>query len=283
MRPPCVLLLATVVASPFPAAAVTAVATLRCAPGCEADLEFVTITKNGVPVGEIASLGCGPGQQTASTTVELAASGPNDLHVRAFFVKCPDTDTETDTCDVEIPANQEPWGVEFTVDNQGAGCNAIGQSPGFGAWRPAARAASPLGEGVAVALTVDDDPCVPSATRLCIDDVPGDRRFAVEVAYQTTSAGGLAGEGQAKSLAPLGVTQGGVFSFFDPKNPELFIKILDGCGVNQHYWVFWSAGTNVGMDIDVTDTLAGESKEYLNPDQRAAPPVQDTSAFDCVP
>ena len=34
-------------------------------------------------------------------------------------------------------------------------------------------------------------PCAPGANVLCLDDQPGDRRFAINVDYQTTLGGGL--------------------------------------------------------------------------------------------
>jgi hypothetical protein len=136
---------------------------------------------------------------------------------------------------------------------------------------------------VAVTLTqnVTTTGCLATNQILCIDDQPGDRRFRVTVTYATTQAGGKSGSGQAISLSSLGVDQGGLFWFFDPKNPELLVKVLNGCPVNQHYWVFYSAGTNVGLHVTVTDTTTGHTKTYTNPDLTAAPPVQDTSALSC--
>src|SRR4029078_11010832 len=42
--------------------------------------------------------------------------------------------------------------------------------------------------------------CVPSATVLCVDNAPGDRRFRVEISFQTVQAGGVSGFGQAIQL-----------------------------------------------------------------------------------
>ena len=116
---------------------------------------------------------------------------------------------------------------------------------------------------------------------LCIDDAPGDRRFKVEVEYSTTQGGGLSGNGHAISLASLGVSRGGLFWFFEPDNPELLIKILDGCAATGKRWVFTSAGTNVGLIITVRDTVSGEVHTYYNQDLKAALPVQDTAALAC--
>jgi hypothetical protein len=72
-----------------------------------------------------------------------------------------------------------------------------------------------------------------------------------------------------------------VFWFFDAANPEMLLKILDGCAINGHYWIFYAAGTNVGLTTTVTDTVAGRTWTRTNPDLHAAPPVQDIEALPC--
>lgn len=121
-------------------------------------------------------------------------------------------------------------------------------------------------------------PCTPSAETLCIDDQAGDRRFRVQVAFASAQQ---SGNGKAVPLSSLGVNSGGLFWFFGASNPELLVKVLNGCGLNKKYWVFWSAGTNVGLTLTVTDTVTGSAKTYTNPNGKAAAPVQDTSALPC--
>jgi hypothetical protein len=123
--------------------------------------------------------------------------------------------------------------------------------------------------------TVQVGPCTPSTTTLCIDDQPGDRRFKVQVTFQGTS------NGNAVSLSSLGVNSGGLFWFFGANNPELLVKVLNGCALNNKYWIFWSAGTDVALTLTVTDTVRGQSKTYTNPQGTAAKPVQDTNALPC--
>jgi hypothetical protein len=53
--------------------------------------------------------------------------------------------------------------------------------------------------------------------------------------------------------------------------------------VNDHYWVFVAAATNVELHITVTDTQTGQVRTYFNPLGKAALPVQDTSAFATCP
>jgi hypothetical protein len=123
---------------------------------------------------------------------------------------------------------------------------------------------------------------MPDATTLCIDDEPGDGRFQVRASFQTTQGGGAAGNAQAISLAGLGITFGGVMWFFSADNPELLVKILpSGCATNGFFWVFASAGTNLGLVITVTDLATGAEKVYTNPDVNPMAPIQDTTAFPC--
>jgi hypothetical protein len=124
--------------------------------------------------------------------------------------------------------------------------------------------------------------CQPSATTLCIDDQPGDRRFEVEVSFETTQAGGRSGPGMAIPLDSLGGNiRGGLMWFFSADNPEMLIKVLNACPINGNFWVFYSAGTNVGLETTVTDTFTGRVRRYTNPDRLAAPALQHLQAFSC--
>ena len=123
--------------------------------------------------------------------------------------------------------------------------------------------------------------CVADATTLCIDQDPGDGRFRVQVSYGTVEGGGLSGPGHAITLSSLGVTAGGLFCFFSASNPEMLIKIIDGCSLGGHFWVFAAATTNVGFTVTVTDTFTGQLAVYRNQDLAAAPPVQDTGSLTC--
>jgi len=140
-----------------------------------------------------------------------------------------------------------------------------------------------LGNAIAwLAGVAETGLCTPTATTLCLDGMPGDGRFAVTVDYSTIQGGGLSGTALATPLLGLGARQGGLFTFFDPANPEMVLKILDGCIINNHFWVYASAGTNVGMTVTIEDLLlGGPPKLYVNPDLNPAPPVQDVNALPC--
>ena len=59
------------------------------------------------------------------------------------------------------------------------------------------------------------------------------------------------------------------------------VKVLDGCGLNSHYWVFAAAATDVEYTLKVTDTTTGVAREYRNALGERSPAVNDTSAFLC--
>ena len=71
----------------------------------------------------------------------------------------------------------------------------------------------------------------------------------------------------------------GLFQFYDPDNWEILIKVLDGCAVNGHHWVYGASTTDLGYVIRVTDTATSEVREYRNEPGRPAPAITDDRAF----
>jgi plastocyanin len=118
-------------------------------------------------------------------------------------------------------------------------------------------------------------PCLASATSLCVNN----NRFQVEVDWRTPD--GNSGPGQAVPIPS--APDSGLFYFFSASNLEMLVKVLNGCGLNNRYWVFFAATTNVEFGLTVTDTQTGKVKSYFNPLGQAAPPVQDTNAFATCP
>ncbi len=57
----------------------------------------------------------------------------------------------------------------------------------------------------------------------------------------------------------------GFFWFFSPDNVELVTKIIDGNVVNDHFWFFYGALSDVEYTIRVLDTQTGSSAQYSNP------------------
>lgn len=118
-------------------------------------------------------------------------------------------------------------------------------------------------------------PCLASATALCVNN----SRFQVEVDWRTSD--GNSGQGQAVPIPT--APDSGLFYFFSASNLEMLAKVLNGCALNNRYWVFFAATTNVEFGLTVTDTQNGKVRSYFNPLGQAAAPVQDTNAFATCP
>ena len=56
------------------------------------------------------------------------------------------------------------------------------------------------------------------------------------------------------------------------------VKALDGCGLNNRYWIFSAATTNVYYRLEVLDVKTG-TKIYFNYPVRRLSAVTDTSAL----
>lgn len=114
--------------------------------------------------------------------------------------------------------------------------------------------------------------CVNGGTILCLN---GDR-FEVGAHFRARIAGGeLSAPAQSVRLTD----DTGYFWFFDRENVEVTVKVLNGCGTNQRFWVFASGGTNVEVVLTVTDTLTGAVRTYTNPLDHVYTTITDTTAF----
>jgi hypothetical protein len=115
--------------------------------------------------------------------------------------------------------------------------------------------------------------CAPNATALCLNK----GRFRVSAAWSIPQP--ASGDGQAVPFAD----DSGSFWFFSPTNIELDVKVLDGCGLNNRYWVFIAGLTNVQVTITVLDTKTGASSTYNNQQNHLFSTVADTGAFPTCP
>jgi hypothetical protein len=124
-------------------------------------------------------------------------------------------------------------------------------------------------------LIVEPSPpgsCIPNANTICF--MSG--RFKVTATFD-------AGHGNAGQANGMPVGDSGLFWFFSQSNIEVALKLLDGCALGGHFWFFAGGLTNVEVNITVTDTQTGATRNYHNPLGTAFAPIQDTSAFNCSP
>ncbi len=116
--------------------------------------------------------------------------------------------------------------------------------------------------------------CGPDPAILCLHD----GRFRVEAEW--TDFAGNTGHGTAVAARSM---DSGMLWFFHPDNWEVLVKVLDGCSINQRFWVFAAATTDVAYTLEVTDTATGLVRSYTNPLGVASPAITDTEAFAICP
>lgn len=174
------------------------------------------------------------------------------------------TVTDTTTGKVRTYTNAQGRPFEPVQDTGAFACGAAAAAA------PAATAVRPPRPGSTGAA---GHACGVGATTLCLNG----GRFRAETTWRT--AQGQSGAGQAVALT--GDT--GYFWFFDSGNVEVLLKVLDGCGVNQRFWMFAAGLTNVEVTLRIVDTHTGIERSYGNPPGRPFSPILDTAAFSTCP
>ncbi len=122
-----------------------------------------------------------------------------------------------------------------------------------------------------IALPQGNGACEADDRTLCLEG----GRFEVRARWETADG---AGDATAWPLT----ADTGLYWFFGPNNVEMVIKVLDGCGINGHRWVFAGGLTDVAVTMTVTDTETGEVQPYENPSGTPFQPIQDIKAFSCA-
>jgi hypothetical protein len=115
--------------------------------------------------------------------------------------------------------------------------------------------------------------CTPSDTVMCLRN----GRFSISVEWADEH--GATGVGHAVPATD----DSGLFWFFSNSNMELLIKVLDGCLINDRYWVFFAGTTDQAFTVTVKDLESSQMVEYTNPLKNPADAVTDTSAFATCP
>ncbi len=145
------------------------------------------------------------------------------------------------------------------------------REPAIRAGAAAGRAES--GPGEAGPAATGESGCVDDATHLCLTG----ERFRVSATWRD-----FEGHQGAATAIPVGADSG-LFWFFGPENVELAVKVLDGCAIDDHFWVYAAGLTNVEVEILVEDTASSETWSFTNPRGQPFPPVLDSAALAVCP
>jgi len=185
----------------------------------------------------------------------------------------PTTATPVNFIDMSEPSPIS-WTWDFGDPTSGAANSSTEQDPSHTYTAPGQYTVTLTVSGGSVAQGIIDvapaggNAC-DSSTLLCL--VGG--RFQVTVTW--TKPDGTSGFGVRVPLTD----ESGYFWFFDPNNIEMVVKVLNGCGLNDAFWVFAAGLTNVKVTWIVTDTLTGATFIAFNSQGVAFAPVQETQAF----
>lgn len=117
-------------------------------------------------------------------------------------------------------------------------------------------------------------PCLPGGEALCLVD----RRFRVTATWEDFE--GATGTGKA---VPSHSADSGLLYFFDPDNWEVMVKVLDGCTINDHFWVLAAASTNVHYTLLIEDLASAASWSFTNALGQLSPATADVEAFPSCP
>lgn len=217
----------------------------------------------GQPVGDAQQLlaGVDPARLVPDP---VAAPGPGDTVLLAWLEAADGAATLHAQL---LTADLAPAGAAATLATHAA--PAAGLALAAGPFGEALAVWSSGGELFAQRFAVQRE-CTPSETVLCLHG----GRFEVSVDWADFQ--GNAGPGRR---VPVASDDSGLFWFFHPDNWEMLVKILDGCPVNGHFWVFSAAATNVEYTLTVDDLLAHETRVFRNDLGDTARALTVTNAF----
>ncbi len=130
-----------------------------------------------------------------------------------------------------------------------------------------------LAGGAFTAHFATSPPCTTTSSHLCLLD-----RFQVKASFRN----GPPGVGESPATVASCTNPGsGLFWFFSPDNWEVMVKAIDACSLNNRFWIFSAATTNVFYRVEVFDNAGGAQRIYFNYSGPPAPAVTDTDALAC--
>ncbi len=126
----------------------------------------------------------------------------------------------------------------------------------------------PLG----VIYRASESACIKSPGVECLRD----GRFEVKVSWSD-------GEGlQPAGLLPF--TDQSLLGYFaSSENIELIVKVLDGCSINGHFWLFAGGATDREVSIELRDTVSGSTSNYTTSVGEPFVAIRDVRALAVCP
>lgn len=160
---------------------------------------------------------------------------------------------------------RNPPGSSFQTITDTSALNGCGSASGLDqptSMRTTSMATTPVASSTAV------DPCAAEPDVLCL----ADGRFRIRAHWRSSDS---QGDGLGASLSDAS----GTFWFFDENNVELLVKVLDGCAINDRYWIFAAGLTDLEVTLEIDDTVGLETRSYSRPLGEPFEPVIDTNAL----
>lgn len=118
---------------------------------------------------------------------------------------------------------------------------------------------------------------IPDSSKLCLHD----GRFSATAEYRDP------GTGEWKSAAANSLTrQTGYYTFLQPGNVEIFVKVLDACETSGRYWVYMGGATDLAVRVRVEHQPEAEGEVRARDYETTRGPfvaVRDNRAFACSP
>lgn len=169
-------------------------------------------------------------------------------------------ETSADTAAFPCDAAAASWA--------GAGWDGpVFPSPGNSSSNESALTVPPLARASDAGPETDCEPAGPAMTL--------EGGYTVSMCYETEE--GTTGDARDFGLDS---SSSGLLWFFDRNNVEVLVKVLDGCAINGHRWVYAAPVTNLAFNLHV-ESPDGKRWTHRNRLGRKADAASDLSFFGC--
>ncbi len=115
----------------------------------------------------------------------------------------------------------------------------------------------------------------PSSSKLCLND----GKFSATSEYQQPETGEWK-PAEGRSLT----RDSGYYTFFEPGNVEIFLKVLDACATSGQYWVYVGGATDLAVRVQVEHQPDSGGETVSRGYETARGPfvaIRDSGAFTC--